>query len=98
MVEGITKEVVIKVLQCAANSSSAAYLTPQKVILFRAAPFFFSLYIRCLTISFYLESDINNYFGQFGNVVDVAIMRDKSSGKSRGFAFVTFKEPSREAG
>ena len=95
---GITREVLIKVLPCAVNSSSAAYLTPQKVILFRALPFYYSLYIRCLIHLFYLESDINNYFGQFGNVVDVAIMRDKSSGKSRGFAFVTFKESSREAG
>jgi heterogeneous nuclear ribonucleoprotein A1/A3 len=39
-----------------------------------------------------LESDIERYFRQFGTVVDVAIMRDKHSGKSRGFAFVTFKE------
>jgi len=40
----------------------------------------------------FLETDIERYFRQFGTVVDVAIMRDKHSGKSRGFAFVTFKE------
>lgn len=44
-----------------------------------------------------IESDIEKYFNQFGNVVDVAIMRDKHSGKSRGFAFVTFKEHTRSA-
>lgn len=34
------------------------------------------------------------YFKRFGEVVDVAIMRDKMTGRSRGFAFVTFKEGS----
>ena len=48
-------------------------------------------------ISIIVEQDIQHYFGQFGSVVDVAIMRDKVTGKSRGFAFVTFKENSRDA-
>ena len=44
-----------------------------------------------------LEYDIEKYFNNYGQVVDVAIMRDKHTGKSRGFAFVTFKESSKEA-
>jgi RNA recognition motif-containing protein len=37
------------------------------------------------------EHDIEKYMKQFGKVVDVTIMRDKQSGSSRGFAFVTFE-------
>lgn len=43
------------------------------------------------------EADVENYFKRFGEVVDVAIMRDKMTGRSRGFAFVTFKERSIES-
>ena len=37
------------------------------------------------------EHDVERYMKQFAKVVDVAIMRDKNSGRSRGFAFVTFE-------
>lgn len=34
-----------------------------------------------------------NYFEQFGHVTECTIMRDPSSGRSRGFAFLTFQDP-----
>jgi RNA recognition motif-containing protein len=37
------------------------------------------------------ETDVEKYMKDFGKVVDVAIMREKNSGRSRGFAFVTFE-------
>ena len=39
---------------------------------------------------------MERYFRQYGEVADVAIMRDKHSNKSRGFAFVTFRERTRQ--
>lgn len=38
-----------------------------------------------------VEPEVERYFKEFGKVVDVAIMRDKHTGRSRGFAFVTFE-------
>lgn len=37
-----------------------------------------------------LEYDLETYFKNIAELVDVAVMRDKNSGRSRGFAFVTF--------
>ena len=37
-----------------------------------------------------VEKDLRKHFTQFGQLVDVQVMRDKSTGTSRGFAFVTF--------
>jgi RNA recognition motif-containing protein len=52
--------------------------------------------VTLLSFLLCIESDIENYFNQYGTVVDVAIMKDKATGKSRGFAFVTFKDNSSE--
>lgn len=37
-----------------------------------------------------VESDLQQYFSQAGAVSSVALMLDKFTGKSRGFAFVEF--------
>ncbi|WFD02010.1 hypothetical protein MOBT1_000693 [Malassezia obtusa] len=39
------------------------------------------------------EESLRKYFGQFGPVSACTVMRDGSSGRSRGFAFVTFSDP-----
>jgi RNA recognition motif-containing protein len=38
------------------------------------------------------ENDLKEYFSQFGNILNVDIKRDKTSLKSRGFAFVIFDD------
>lgn len=38
------------------------------------------------------EESLGNYFGQFGVVTELHIMRDTATGRSRGFAFLTFKD------
>ncbi|XP_076251764.1 RNA-binding protein musashi isoform X2 [Rhynchophorus ferrugineus] len=37
---------------------------------------------------------LKEYFGMFGNVTDVLIMKDPVTQRSRGFGFITFSEPS----
>lgn len=38
------------------------------------------------------ESDLQDYFAQAGAVTSVNLMLDKTTGKSRGFAFVEFAD------
>lgn len=38
------------------------------------------------------EGDVVIMFSQFGEIVDVNLVRDKSTGKSKGFAFVCFED------
>jgi RNA recognition motif-containing protein len=39
------------------------------------------------------ENDLQDYFAQAGAVISVNLMLDKTTGKSRGFAFVEFGTP-----
>ena len=40
-----------------------------------------------------LEIDLHELFAQAGNVSEVALMQDRMTGNSRGFAFVTMTTP-----
>ena len=40
------------------------------------------------------EDRLKDYFGNYGEVLQTVIMRDKISGKHRGFGFVVFADPS----
>ncbi|XP_065223095.1 heterogeneous nuclear ribonucleoprotein 27C-like isoform X4 [Planococcus citri] len=39
------------------------------------------------------EEKLQQYFGEFGEVIDSVVMKNTESGQSRGFGFVTFGDP-----
>jgi len=38
------------------------------------------------------EADVKEYFGVYGTLTDVVVMKDKVTGNGRGFGFVTFED------
>ncbi len=49
-----------------------------------------TLYIGNLAYTV-VEEDLEQIFDQFGVVEDIKLMRDQETGRSRGFAFITFE-------
>ncbi|KAK5662728.1 hypothetical protein OQA88_6135 [Cercophora sp. LCS_1] len=39
------------------------------------------------------DQSLRDYFSQYGEVVECTVMRDGATGRSRGFGFLTFKDP-----
>ncbi|KAJ3318760.1 hypothetical protein HDU76_000738 [Blyttiomyces sp. JEL0837] len=39
------------------------------------------------------DDSLRSHFGQFGTVVDAIVLKDRETGRSRGFGFVTFETP-----
>jgi len=39
------------------------------------------------------DTDIKEYFGQYGDIDNINLKTDPHTGRSRGFAFIVFKDP-----
>lgn len=39
------------------------------------------------------EDDLREHFSKFGEVAEVVIMKDRNTGRARGFGFVVFTHP-----
>ena len=38
------------------------------------------------------NEDLKNHFSTYGEIISAVILKDRNTGKSRGFGFVTFKD------
>ena len=39
------------------------------------------------------QDSLRGYFEQFGEITECTVMRENQTGRSRGFGFLTFKDP-----
>lgn len=49
------------------------------------------IFVMVKLTSFVISDDLRDHFSSYGNVVEHQIMVDHSTGRSRGFGFVTFE-------
>ncbi len=42
---------------------------------------------------FFLPASMLKYFSRYGEVIDCVVMKNQTTGKSRGFGFVKFRDP-----
>ena len=45
----------------------------------------------CYYVAIIFAAELKHYFSSFGDVVDLRIVKDRETGFSRGFGFVTFE-------
>lgn len=50
--------------------------------------------LHFLSIFVFIIASLLKYFSRYGEVIDCVVMKNSTTGKSRGFGFVTFKDPS----
>lgn len=46
-----------------------------------------------LVLTLSSSESLREYFSQFGEVTECTVMRDGATGRSRGFGFLTFRDP-----
>lgn len=47
----------------------------------------------CSQVSIVFSDMLRDHFSKYGQVVDCVVMKNPQTGKSRGFGFVTFRDP-----
>jgi RNA recognition motif-containing protein len=52
------------------------------------------LFIEVIVPAIFFSDTLQGYFSQFGEITDCIVMKNPQTGKSRGFGFVSFKDPS----